>query len=171
MKRTVLLLIIYIFSFPLFADTFFVFSCEKINGELDTYPYMVKEGILDNLFEEGHIIFDDGVNNCELSIENRDEMDKIFKTAVSGGARYIIVLFADTKREKLANKLERYESRCEYYLFDIKTRNCIGKGDLGSDNIGKEENIKGDTLLFTLGGDIAGKISLLYSSYIAGLKP
>jgi hypothetical protein len=162
---SVLACISVVFAPNLCGETFFVYGCEMINGELAQSPYLVKEGVLDGLFETGHIVFDDGVNNCEISMENTEQMNKLYKIAMDGGARYVIAIFSNAQKQVLPNKLDRVSCTVKYFIFDSKHMECIGQGEDGSDNTAKEAQIKGTEVLFSLGQSIAGKLESLFNSY------
>jgi hypothetical protein len=162
----IFLALVFVFSpFCLNAETFYIYTCEIINGELAVYPLMVKEGVLDALFETGHIAFDDGANNCEISLENVAQMNKLYQIAMEGGARFVVAVFAKSQKELLPNKLERVSSTAKYYLFDLKSMECVGQGEDTSSNVDKEATIKGDQVLFSLGQAISGRIERLFASF------
>jgi hypothetical protein len=166
MRRFFWACVLVFFPLGLSGETFFVYNCEMVNGELAESPFMVKEGVLDGLFETGHIIFDDGVNNCEISLENISQMNRLYKVAMDGGARYLIAIFAKSNKEILPNKRERVSSTVKYYLFDAKTMECIGQGEDFSSNQDKEAEIKGNDVLFSLGQTVAGKVDSLFAAYL-----
>lgn len=138
------------------GDVFFLFSSEKCNDLTVPVDSSAKEGIMEGMFESGHIIFDD-VSGKETS------KDELIRMAWKYGAKYLIAVYVDSIETERENKPAKLSVKANYYLYDAKTNELVGDGELNLEEDNQEEAVNKAKVWFDLGISISGAIEGIYN--------
>ena len=165
MKRIVYFILLIFFSFGLLsAETFYLYieeSCNEIQG---IYLAEAREGIFSEIFDFGHIIFDNVADDgCGTILKKRD-FSKPLNIALTGGANYLIAVRIDTFTTIYSGNLNQIESTATIFLIHVETGELIYSDKLMIDNKGKENEQTKDIFGFELGGIIAREIEQAYNN-------
>ena len=143
----IILVAVVIQSVP--AETLFLHVNDKmIVNSLDILD-PVRDGILDGLFENGHIAFDSGPR------EETDNVSVLVGIARNGGAQYLVVVTLSDEIE-LSAGFSVFESAYGRSLFD---------GVVRADGVDKEKHSMDNSLVFKLGQEISAQIHQYFTSF------
>lgn len=162
MKIVSLIFLSCLIIFPGFTETIYVYTYELCNNEPVPCELQVKEGILDGLFEAGHIVFDDISGSDNGNRLSKTHIDQLIMEARKGGAYYLVGAQIITSLKSLENKTEYIESMAYYYLYDVSTGKLIQTGNTKMTNFNKEDLLNKEALWFQLGLYISGEITHFY---------
>jgi hypothetical protein len=168
MKRLIVLLsLMFAISYGVQAETFFIYSYELCNGEKVPLEYRVKEGVLEGLFDTGHIVFDDVTDTNEEDLLQDGVRDLLFHMARKGGAFYLVGIKVSTDVSEGEGGKAYIKVTAQYFLFDLYTDRLINSGDLAFDNREREDTICKEELWSELGHSISEAI---HSYYIRNIR-
>ncbi|MBN2444161.1 MAG: hypothetical protein JXJ04_22550 [Spirochaetales bacterium] len=161
MKIVGVLLLLCFVIFPGFCETIYIYTYEVCSDEPVPPEFQVKEGILDGLFDAGHIVFDDMSDSSQPDLLGTDTIDTLITTARKGGAYYLVgariishVLSGSDKNQ--------IESTATYYLYDVYSGKLIKEGMTKVDNRTNSITLSKQLLWFRLGHYISDEISQAY---------
>lgn len=170
MKKAVLLLIMFFATgFNLYTETLYVYLEETYNDEEVNISPPAKESLLDNLFDMGHIVFDDVQGEGDINWKN-EAFENIIGKALFGGARLLFLVRISSHGEiKNNDECVSIESEAEYYCIDLKIARIISRGNINMDNFQKEGEIDKKKLGYLLGNELSYIIDNVYKDYIVHL--
>ena len=163
MKRTVLTIGILIFlTGALFPDTMMVaVFYEQENGPAaetkNTLAFALEGGVMDHLFEQGHIVFNAGQreNNSINSRSNSDNTIPLY-LAKSGGAGFLLNIYLDYL--DIGNEKPKWEvSSARYSLMNVYTNEILAEGKIKMRNPYEEEK-SAERQSFELGKRLAQEV-------------
>ena len=146
--------------FPGFCETIYVYTHEMCDEEPVPYDYQVKEGLLDGLFEAGHIVFDDVNDSFLPDLITTENIDTLIITARTSGAYYLLAVRIVSHMQDDTNP-KIIESTAVYYLYDVMTREIVKQGNTTIDNAG-DMGLGKKKFWFELGLFISEEISRVY---------
>ncbi|MBN2531582.1 MAG: hypothetical protein JXB88_01755 [Spirochaetales bacterium] len=161
MKAVSLCCLLYFIILSAFSETIYVYTYEICNDEPVPCEFQVKEGILNGLFDAGHIVFDDISVSDRGNLLSGINIDKLIMDARSGGAYYFIGAQIISNLISLENKSECIESTAFYCLYDVSTGKLLKQGNTKMTN--KENQLSKEILWFQLGLYISGEINYFYN--------
>lgn len=141
----------------MFARTVFIYIEETCNGEKGEFLSDARDGIFEVLFDQGHIVFDNGKEGIDNDIITRENLSSVIFTAQHGGAEYLIAVSIASEKEELPGKKFRIYSTGEYFVFNVDSGELLFKGTAEFSNKGRESDISLKQCGLFLGRDIAEK--------------
>ncbi|MBN1699121.1 MAG: hypothetical protein JW881_16500 [Spirochaetales bacterium] len=156
-RTTIVFVILFAVSQAACAETFFIYSHEVYNGESIPFEFRVKEGVMEGLFDAGHIVFDD-VSESEEDLLAEGMMDGLFQTALRGGARYLVGIHVRTETAAGEGEAPGISVQARYFLFDLRTAGLMDSGDLSIDSSGREDAAGKEMLWMECGRAVSEKI-------------
>lgn len=133
------------------AGTFYLYIEERCNGEQGYFLTGVRFGLIDTLFEQGHIVFDNALDPGTDSRLTSEGIRPVFAAAWEGGAEYIVVVAVISTVEKTTARADRIAGSCVFRLYDVENGTLLGKGAFALDNAGREHEFEKDALGFEIG--------------------
>lgn len=118
---------------PVAAETVLLATFESIDGSPCAPPLPLREGLSAQLFEEGHIVFDDGDSS-----ETR-RTDALVSLAVAGGAAWVLEAAVEFSETQVAAALARISARVTWRLTRASDGSPAGTGSLTATNEGREK--------------------------------
>ncbi len=164
-KVFVLLIMIIIIITNLYSENIYIYVEETYNNEEPSISSPAKNGLLDGLFELGHIVFDDIQGEGEINWDN-EVFDGLVGKAAYGGARFLFVVKIATYGEVNDDNMMSMESIAEYYYIDVRIVQIIAHGSINMDNFYKENEINREELGFSLGSELSFIVDAVYKEYI-----
>ncbi|MCW8966842.1 MAG: hypothetical protein OQK82_09195 [Candidatus Pacearchaeota archaeon] len=162
-KIVVLSLLLCLVVFPGFCETIYIYTYEVCSDEPVPTEFQVKEGILDGLFDAGHIVFDDISDSSHPDLLAGDTIDTLLTTARKGGAYYLLGariishVLSETDKDQI-------ESTASYYLYDVYSGKLLKEGITKVDNVKNKNKLSKQLLWFQLGHYISDEISRVYEN-------
>jgi len=159
MKKLILLVILVLLPGFLFAETVMLYTrmqpAETEKGKNIDQFIAVEDGVEDQFYNSGHIIFDAGVPRAEdqSSVPINKSDSWAVQTAVSGGASYLLVVNLTFPSDTVAAVVPESIS---YRFADLKTGETVAAGTLPVHLT--QEQLKGKKpydLCFSLGQEVA----------------
>ena len=162
MKILLLLFIFCFFIYPLYSETIYIYTFELCNEEPVPAEIQVKEGILEGLFEAGHIVFDDMTDTAKGNLLSNENIDKLLFNVKKGGAYYLVGVQVLSSARADDNKAEYIESTAFYYLYDVYDGKLINEGKTKINNTENNARLSKEILWFKLGKFISEEVSRFY---------
>ncbi len=141
------------------------FCCSVLDGET-LFVYVedagqayseLKEGLLDGLFEQHHVVFDDAKAYFQIAWDSGD-FEPLIDLAAEGGAEFLIAVEVSPSTARVTETLMRAQSRARYFFLAVGSGVLLTQGDLAWDNRGREEQIDGDRVRYLLGEQLSQAI-------------
>ena len=164
-KVFVLLIMIMAIITNLYSETIYIYVEETYNNEEPSISSPAKDGLLDGLFELGHIVFDDVQGEGEINWDNA-VFDGLVGKALYGGARFLFLVNIASYGEVNDDNMISLELAAEYYCIDLRIVKIIARGSLNLDNFYKENEISREELGFSLGNELSFIVDNVYKEYI-----
>lgn len=159
MKKLILLLLFALLPGMLFAETVMLLTrmhpAETLKGANAERFVAVEDGVEDQFFNAGHIIFDAGLPSAkEVHQSASGRTDRwAEQTAKAGGASYLLIVDLEFPKN---NTTAPIPSSVSYRFFDLKTGGTLATGTVDTQSakgeIGKK---KPYDLCFALGRQVA----------------
>ena len=120
-------------------------------------PLYVKEGLLEGLFKQGHIIFDTG-NSIIANIDwNRIETTELSIIASAGGASFIVAALVNLSIR--GEDIQHIEIRTNYHLISLKEGRILVAAEETATNKGMETYKNREDFSFEMGLTIASHLN------------
>jgi hypothetical protein len=170
MKKAVILLIMFFTVIcNINSETFYVYVEEIYNDEEMNISPPAKDSLLDNMFELGHIVFDDVQGEGDVNWQN-EAFERIIGKALFGGAGFCFLVKISSHGELINNEdFMSIETEADYYCIELKTARIISQGSINMDNFYKEEEINKEDLGYLLGNELSYILDNVYKEYIVQL--
>jgi len=159
MKKILLTMILALLPGLLFAETVMLFTRMQPNEtkqgpNIDRF-IAVEDGVEDQFFTSGHIIFDAGVPaNRQTESGSAGQTDSwAEQTAKAGGANYLLIVNLGFPS---ATKAVQVPSTVSYRFMNVKTAGTLAEGNVDTKNReSKDPSKKPYELCFAIGQQIA----------------
>lgn len=142
-----------------YSETIYVYTYELCNNEPVPIDIQAKEGILDGLFDAGHIVFDDIHDSQHENLLAKGKIATLINHAKKGGAYYLVCALIITTVKPNPTENEYIESHALYYLYDVLTGNLLKEGNTTVNNRENKTIMNKKNLWFQLGLYISKEIS------------
>ena len=157
--RGILQAIFLILGVSLTADTLFI--CVEDDSRMvgRGLPSAAKEGLLDGLFDFGHIVYYD--RQTDLDEWKRGNHSRLVAQAEAGGADHLIIVTVANRYFEVRRKEELLvgiESVAGYYFYRVRDEALLGEGSVESSNAGRENEIRELDLGYALGQELSLKL-------------
>ena len=157
-RELMFFLICLVFSVPpAGGETIFLCARDESRIVESGNPSAVVEGLLESLFEIGHIVFDFQGGN----IWDGGGLKPMIRLAAEGGARYLVAVTVRSRYESISaaeQKLDRVSSSAHYQCYDVRTGLLLGDGHLEENNEGREKEFNENSVGFRLGEGISVEV-------------
>jgi len=150
-----------------FPETILVYVEQYTNGTPGPAPAAACAGILDGLFETGHIVFDTGKELVPDVDWATGGSKRLLSIAIEGGARLIVTARVESTVEGEEGQPAAVRTDLTYYVMDALTFSTLRSAALHGDNLGKENEVDASALNFGLGVEIAAEVSGLCTGSFA----
>jgi hypothetical protein len=144
------------------AGTVFVYIEESCNGERGFFLKRTRDGLFDQLYESGHIIFDDMSDKGIANRYSGEDFAIPLAAARKGGADFLIALSIDSTVKKVSGEPkapEKIDSHCRFLLLEVGTGRRLAQGEFVLNNDGQEATLDRDKLGLELGHEIAAALA------------
>jgi hypothetical protein len=167
MKRLTGTIAIFLLSMTLCAgETFFIVTDETFEGNPVPLGDQAREGILDSLFETGHIVLDDPDASLPDDILSEQSARGLLDRAAAFDMPFLVIVRVSSKKTDPAKAGELITAVAGFAIYDVFAKKLVGRGELRADNNGKNKFETHAKFWFYLGGEIAIKIGSIYDEYM-----
>ena len=123
-------ILILIFAGYLFPATFYIYTHEEYNGKTVPKGVCVREGLLEGLFEAGHIVFDNSQDSAKTDLLQEEHLATLIKIARNSEAEYILGVTVKSFSSTDAEKNNKVNCIATYHLIDVISHNSLDSGDI-----------------------------------------
>ena len=158
-KCVVICSFIFLFSFMTAANTFFLYTEEFCDDKAVALEESVREGIMEEIFEAGYIIFDDVSGK-------KYETAALMNQVLSYGARYLVVVHIQSQLSGKNSAEEKISSTADYALYDARGQKIVGEARMEKEENMAKARISRGQFWYNLGVNIGKEIEKIYIRYI-----
>jgi hypothetical protein len=158
MSKAVILLGLLLAAAVLPAETYMLLVQTTLDGQEDAGPPAALHGLMSAMFEAGHVTFDCGPYRPEADwtgLRFREPLE----IALEGGAHYLATVRLEAR--SLApeeGRPQAFALQARFQLWNPRGGAMLGQGALELDNMGREEELSFEALLFQAGELAAGEL-------------
>ena len=150
------------------AETFMLLVEELHDGSAAGQPLASEEGVMARMFEMGHVTFDSGPIVLQADWAQL-QFGEPLELAREGLAHYLaaIRVHAQTLGSVPATDgppgrtFAQVRALAQYYLWNAQSGTLLQRGESSLDNLGREQELPFETLLFQLGDLVARELARL----------
>jgi hypothetical protein len=167
MKKAVLLLsaILALGAPGARAETFMLLVEELHDGSAAGRPLASEEGVMSRMFELGQVTFDSGPYAPEADwarLQFREPLD----LAREGRAHYLAAIRVQAQTlgsvpatdGPTGRTFTQLRAQAQYFLWNARSGTLLQRGESALDNLGREQELPYETLLFQLGDLVAREL-------------
>ena len=153
---------------PLPAETYMLLVDSSLDGQPDPSPPAVTEGLMSAMFEAGQVTFDCGPYRPQADWQNLQFREPL-EIAFEGGAHYLATIRLAARSLSAGSRpagsppaeadgLMAFQLQARFQLWDPRGGALLGEGGLELDNLGREQELPYEALLFRAGELAAGEL-------------
>jgi hypothetical protein len=158
MRKAALLVGLLMAAAALSAETYMLLVETSLDGEADAGPPAALEGLMSAMFDAGHVSFDCGPYRPLVDWQNLQFREPL-EIALEGGAHYLAtVRLAVGTLAPQEGRPQAFGLQARFQLWDPRGGSLLGEGGLALDNLGREEELSLEALLFRAGELAAGEL-------------
>jgi hypothetical protein len=158
MSKAVLLFALLLAAAALPAETYMLLVETTLDGQEDAGPPSALQGLMSAMFDAGHVTFDCGPYRPDADWQNLRFREPL-EIALEGAAHYLAtVRLAARSLAPEEGRPQAFALQARFQLWDPRDGAMLGEGGLELDNVGREEDLSFEALLFRAGELAAGEL-------------